>query len=323
MTKNDICTHTYAMKLIRDEAFIPGGEGLTTYAKNFIDLCYQNNGYNNKRTLIDIKHMGLSSRIQFYKYRSEKGYTNIPLVASHIAVTGLSFNNIYISGASKSKDYKDTIEVHHRPLNSVFSYSRDGAPKVDLSFNQWSLNLYDEEIIYIINSEGIMGLIMDSRVLGNSVDVNNKVIAEGVEYFSKESFNYLLNNNHFNKKAPKNYDKEIELEFKGIPYDGLIHLFANMMHIVMVYYKKYSNTEDKLKAWDHICIGSDFDGLISTIGGADDASYFNNLRKEFSKMISTIRKNSKMSQYFGALDSDVLVNKIFYSNGIRFLNKNL
>ncbi len=113
LTQNHICTHTYAMKLLKDKEFLPRGEGLTQEAKNIIDICYSPTGYNNKSTLIDIKHMGIVSRIQFYKYRAEKGYTNIPIVASHIAVTGRSFNNIKVQKPKLSK-HTGIYEVTHR-----------------------------------------------------------------------------------------------------------------------------------------------------------------------------------------------------------------
>lgn len=84
------------MKMLKGKEFIPQGEGLTKEAMELIDICYSSKGFNGKPTLVDIKHMGIVSRIQLYNYRAAKGYTNIPIVASHIAVTGRSFNNIRV-----------------------------------------------------------------------------------------------------------------------------------------------------------------------------------------------------------------------------------
>lgn len=322
LTRAPVCTHTYAMKMLKDKEFIPQGEGLTQAAKEIIDICYSTRGLNDKRTLIDIKHMGIVSRIQFYQYRAQQGYTNIPIVASHIAVTGRSLNNIKIQKPKPSARYADTFEVVHRRSFSDISFTIDPSPPEDIDFNPWSLNLYDEEIIYIIESGGIMGLILDARVLGVPYTVSTDA-GEGIEYFSKESCNYLKANNHFNEKLiDENPEDEIIIDISKMESIGVAHLFANLMHIVKTYYKKYEATADKFKAWDHICIGSDSDGLIATINGYLDASYFDNLKAELMDIFDRAREG-KLKKYFGNLSNDILLSKVFNSNGTKFLERNL
>lgn len=322
LTRGLICTHTYAMKMLKGDEFIPNGGGLTQTAKEIIDICYGNSGYNGKKTFIDIKHMSIVSRIQFYAYRSQKGYSNIPIVASHIAVTGRSFNNIKIVSNELINNPENTIEVKHHKSYANLSYSVDNSDEIRIDFNPWSLNLYDEEIIQIIESGGILGLILDKRVLGHTLPVSEDVI-EGPEYFSKESFDYLRANNHFNiSDKQDDENSEIIIDIIKSSNIGIAHLFANIIHIVKTFYNKYAETDLKLKAWDHICIGSDSDGLISTINGYVDASDFQKIKGELSEIIEKAREG-ELQKYFGTLNTNNILSKVFYSNGEKFIENHL
>lgn len=321
LTRNIVCTHTYAMKMIKSKEFIPAGEGLTKDAEDIIDICYSGVGYNNKPTFIDIKHMGIVSRMQFYKYREEKGYTNIPIIASHMAVTGRSYKDIRIKNPGFTTEFDNTYVVTHERSFSEISYNISGSPKADIDFNPWSLNLYDEEIVYIIDSGGMMGLILDVRVLGAHYSTKEKA-GEGIEYFSKECYDFLKEDNFKETPVDDNIE-DIIIDIGHMTKIGFAHLFANLMHIVKTYYDKYADTPDKrLNAWDHICIGSDSDGLISTIGAYLDASYFDNLRFELSLILETA-KDSELEKYFGDYTVEEIVEKIFWNNGKEFLKKYL
>lgn len=322
LTRGPICTHTYAMKMLKGTEFIPEGGGLTQVAMHIIDHCYSGIGYNGKKTFIDIKHMGIVSRMQFYEYRKQKGYSNIPIVASHIAVTGSSFNNIRIVSSNPSNLYENAVEVEHHKSYSNISYKVDNSNSFIIDFNPWSLNLYDEEIIEIIDSGGILGLIFDKRVLGHTISVSDNSI-EGIEYFSKECYDYLVSNNHFNQLSEHEEPEEIiQIDIIKSSNIGIAHLFVNMMHIVKTIYNKYTNTDMKFKAWDHICIGTDSDGLISTINGYSDSSDFEAIKGELFEIIKKVRK-SELNKYFGTLDTEILLNKIFYTNGAKFIDKHL
>jgi microsomal dipeptidase-like Zn-dependent dipeptidase len=322
LTRGVICTHTYAMKLLKGEEYIPQGGGLAQAAKDIIDICYSGTGFNEKKTFIDIKHMGIVSRMQFYEYRTQKGYTGIPIVASHIAVTGRSYNNIKIKSCKPSNVHANTVEIEHHKSFSNISYFMPKSNSFNIDFNPWSLNLYDEEIEQIIETGGILGLILDKRVLGHTISASDKPI-EGEEYFSTESFNYLTSHNHFNLSNIEDEIKDsITIDILKTANIGLAHLFANMMHIVKTFYNKYSETEMKYKAWDHICIGSDSDGLISTINGYKDASDFDVISGELYYIFESARKG-ELKKYFSTLNSDILISKIFYSNGVKFIEKHL
>jgi microsomal dipeptidase-like Zn-dependent dipeptidase len=91
---------------------------------------------NNKRILIDLKHLSIKARQQYYSIL-ENAYAgeNIPLIVSHGAVTGLKSHGnqvIDIQGSSGK-------------------------------FQEEEINFYDDEILKIDESRGIFGLQLDER----------------------------------------------------------------------------------------------------------------------------------------------------------------
>lgn len=99
-----------------------------------------------KRVLIDLKHLSVKARNEYYRFLEEE-YPNetIPLLVSHGAVTGLRSHNEWVED-----DF----------LNSG-------------KFQQMDINFYDDEIIRIAQSGGLFGIQFDERRLGNMLEVRN------------------------------------------------------------------------------------------------------------------------------------------------------
>ena len=90
-------------------------------------------GENERRILIDVKHMSLKSREQFYDLRRNY-FKDVPIIFSHGAVTGLSKNNV-------PQPFESDSDYHKKRFLSSMS-----------------INLFDEDIETIIRSDGIIGL---------------------------------------------------------------------------------------------------------------------------------------------------------------------
>lgn len=93
-----------------------------------------------RRIFIDVKHMSIKSRLQFYslldtKYKNEK----IPVIVSHGALMGRTLNG---------------------KLNNI-------SPELGKTFFAKDINFFDEEIITIAKSGGIFGLQLDERRLAS------------------------------------------------------------------------------------------------------------------------------------------------------------
>jgi hypothetical protein len=177
-----------------------------------------------KATYIDVKHMDIKARIEYYYTRrklEKKFGIPIPIVASHFAVSGerqamaaatglwpnfdryqetenpKEFYESYIlknQHANRRKNFwRDVMEGNgfnrkalnpfekamYKPLNfrdatiltrdtiyDPFEFYDLGKDPSAGWFYNWSLNLFDEEIIEINKSDGIIGLLLDPRQLG-------------------------------------------------------------------------------------------------------------------------------------------------------------
>ena len=126
----DLCTHAYGMKLIKkNDVLKPLGSGLTDLGRSIIDRAYLSDDDEN-RIFIDVKHMSLNTRKTFYQYRADKGYQNIPILATHVGFTGISYEAESIKAYIKKQKvttngrYAEVIYEKKRPQGigkSLFS----------------------------------------------------------------------------------------------------------------------------------------------------------------------------------------------------------
>ncbi|MCS7189854.1 MAG: membrane dipeptidase [Bacteroidia bacterium] len=106
--------------------------GLTSYGVAFIEEAYK------RHILIDVKHSDHTTRSQIYEIAKEY---NMPVIASHVAASGHALKNRQVR-----RDMP-----RHRLRSS--------------NFNPWDINLHDEDLIAIAESKGLIGLILDERIL--------------------------------------------------------------------------------------------------------------------------------------------------------------
>ena len=95
---------------------------------------------NGKRILIDLKHMSVASRKDFYKIiDTNSAYRNLPLLVSHGAANGIQ----------------------------SFDESVQKGSKVAAKLNPVDINFYNDEIIRIAKGKGVFGLQLDERRIVN------------------------------------------------------------------------------------------------------------------------------------------------------------
>lgn len=152
---NDLCGHARSLQrlgnLVNQEKNLD--IGLTPLGKDVIrELLSQSKG---RRILIDLKHMSLASRLEYYKMLEEEyGQENIPLIVSHGALTGKSI-----------------------------AQSHNFSPMMDI-FNENDLNFYDEEVIQLVKSNGLFALQMDLNIHADLKKING--------FFSKRDYSNQL-----------------------------------------------------------------------------------------------------------------------------------
>jgi microsomal dipeptidase-like Zn-dependent dipeptidase len=335
LSRNRLATHAYGMKLLHDRRFKPVGYGLRKLGKKVIKEALRKP----KRILIDIKHLSLESRKQYYEIlKKEYSRENIPIIASHTGVTGVSYNNMPVVKCRRCWRWK-----------KVLYYKPDGLSDTGTKFNPWSVNLYDEEIKTIVDSKGLIGLSLDERILGTKQ--NRK--AQLIEYFSSREFScrkYRHNHAASDHEPPlsnlerrineieallriiigeiiinpqqflhlENLLNEIGAEYDRLQAtmvhvqdDGIKHLCNNILHIVKV----AGST-----ALKHISIGSDFDGYVDAVKGCNNSIKYNSLSRGLKKWLPEMASHDPSLPPL--ININQIVDDIMFGNAYEFLKVN-
>lgn len=306
--------------------FNPTEAAITPLGRAFINEALAGDG---PPIYIDVKHMSLGSRLAYYELRNEH-YPHIPIIASHVGVTGLSWKATHYQGkpiVRWVRNHPNFVEVKY---NTLISFPKNipvsgpenpiATPTSVVTFNPWSINLYDEDITEILASDGLIGLSLDVRILGMGNDA--KVAHEHeAERLSKNEQLFSVQDhlqhglNDFNQLP----DNRIQASLDHIAY-----FCNNLLHIVRVGRQTIGE-----RVWDHLCIGSDFDGLIVSIEFKNNhrvkANAIPELRKRIKQSLPEIARKMDMTLIVDGRDQDTfleqILDKCFFDNALCFLKK--
>ncbi len=289
LQQSAFCTHAYGMKIIKNRKFIPVGNGITGLGKSFIREALSSQ--NGREIYLDIKHMSLKSRKAYYRLHRQE-FPDIPIIASHMGITGVSHTR---------KPVRKTQYNLKKQCVEVFYYRPPGL--ADTYFNPWSINLYDEDIREIMLSGGLIGLSLDQRILGCgrvSKELFSHQEFRPAEFgFTKRPKYHVLAQGHHNTP-----DKLKNWQMR--------HFCNNWLHAVKI--GRQTIGDD---AWDHICIGSDFDGLINPIDDITSASDYTFLHERLVEWLPPMAKAAGL-----LLEPSHVKHRIsglLFSNALRFL----
>ncbi len=352
-----LATHAFGMKLLMNDNFYPSGLGLTPQGKEVIDSAYGMTADGRKTpVLIDVKHMSLKSRLDFYKYRKEKGYT-LPILATHMGVTGYTIPE-WINRTNRLSD------AHNRPVKiettvrTVAMENSTDLAATNYHFNTWSINLMDEDIINILESDGMIGISLDRRILGiknttkgsgSQFDVpdSDKFDLDNPEYLSPEEYHYFFVDKASDEpglydasatipEIPIYPDSDLEVDpdrdLNSMQRDQLrelVNFALHILHIVAV-----GNTKTTKDPWSHIVLGSDYDGLIDPLIYSENCTQLKDLEDNLLPII--ISAESSYRHYNRKYNKPILpgtkdtidtknlkekIRDIMYNNGKNFLKK--
>jgi microsomal dipeptidase-like Zn-dependent dipeptidase len=212
-------------------------------------------GGRGNRILADIKHMSVRSREEYYAFLDQAGeaYRDIPIVISHGACNGL-------------RSPSDPKPAH---------------PGTAAVLNPAPINFYDEELVRLARSGGIMGLQLDERRIA-----------------SKETLKKTKNSIYRNKIM--HYRSEL--------------LWNQIRHILTVL------DAENIFAWDCMVIGSDFDGIIDSLNGFWTAEELPYLADFLERHAYNHMKEARLKVPENRIEADEIVHRIFSANGHRFLS---
>lgn len=157
---------------------------------------------NGKRILIDTKHMSLEARREYYRWLRTHNYIskidNIPIICSHTGVNGFKT----MTGSLARKD------TNKKNKNSYF-------------FN-WAINLSDEELNIIHESDGLMGIIIDKGKLGGG-GFESRVNKAKDNKEKKEMYMQLFWDNLFHAVDAVGSKSAWDMFCLGTDFDGAIN----------------------------------------------------------------------------------------------------
>ncbi|MEA3450567.1 MAG: hypothetical protein U9Q83_01540 [Bacteroidota bacterium] len=225
-----------------------------------------------KRTLIDIKHMNEKSRKEFYNIIKNHNYIHpedkIPIIASHVGYSGQPTLNA-VSNICKA--------------NSEFPFKNTCG-----QFNEARINLTDEDVLNIFESEGIIGINLDQRIISNK-----KIIEE-----AKDKFNY--------KDTP-----ELKLFWAKQIGDNIIEMARTIID---------NKVENYKNVWNLFAIGSDFDGFINPVDGYITTIEYAELKKH---LILVFNDNKYVKNNSFGRKVEEIVNNIMFKNAQEFTIKHI
>jgi len=292
---------------------------------------------------IDVKHMDIKARFEYYQFidslndiRKSEHKQLIPIIASHIGMNGkhraaamatalyplndsyeeLIFGRTFYKLQLTEKDsYWRAYTASLKPADRAMYFGTSAANtpayfnpfEGTANFNTlgwfypWGINFCDEEIQHIYKSDGIIGLNMDRRILG----------------FTMQNYNWRYKT-HLRRMFNAIYKNEVAIDGITLKFEDYYRcepLIRTMLHIVSV-----CGASDAT-AWDHIAIGSDYDGFIQPVKTVPSAEYMPFFHKQmvvFFKIYTELHNQQGLMYGLSAKD---IMQKFFYSNGARFTMK--
>ena len=338
LTPNVFSNHADGNKIFPNEKTWPSKRGISQFGEQLVKEIYD------KHVLIDIKHMSWVAREDLYKLRNKNGWDTIPLIASHAALTGFMVKD--------RMDYiiKTKGIIRARKVYKVRYKKKKGLIDKTM-FNPNSINLYDDDVVQILKSKGLLGINIDKRILGASEGLTGRIKLKEVEFISVEetsdwfamvpTFSRIYDDYGSNlrggKFEPDQEDKQESKEeinelfppqqkkkkkARRVVKDPKIELhlkfFCNQLLKVKQIVDEHAAELTGINVWDHICIGADFDGLISTIHCCHDATEV----EEFAKMVeSNLQPFADATGINLGMSVPDIVKRIFFKNGYDFLVK--
>ncbi|RKR84043.1 membrane dipeptidase (peptidase family M19) [Mucilaginibacter gracilis] len=331
LTPNQFINHAYGNKILTKGPLLPRGMGITPDGMALIRHVYA------RGLLIDVKHMSLLSRLQFYRLHALH-FPDRPIIASHAGLVGYyAFNepgDAFLGWAVNevvTADYVELKGVNNRGL------------MVGTSFYPLSINLFNEDIVAILKSGGMIGISMDVRILGGKD--NDQALQH--DYLSPAEYAVLkLPDAEREKKIAELADnlwagaapaaetvpadqavwqpvvetESAELFTASVPtaVGPLLTEHARLIanHLLQIHF--VADISGLPLPWQQVCIGSDFDGLIEAV---DCCKNITALDRMATALVDALKSGAAEREIDLGMASADIVSAFCYGNAVTFLER--
>jgi hypothetical protein len=219
------------------------------------------------RILIDVHHMSAASRLAYYKniihpYNKKHKHNPIPVIASHSAYAGTDYLQSLIDQSAQNHDERER-------------YAQ--------GFLNWSINLTDEDVLQIFNSQGLLGLTIDHHRLGGGA----------------HSWLDAIGFTPFARKRALNLIKRNLMQFVRIPFEY--------------------NLPEPHTIWQRLALGSGFDGVVQPLDRYPSVLQFNTLEKDLITILHEMKRDEPI--WFGSYREEDLARMICFENAYSFVKE--
>lgn len=323
MQQSNLCNHAFGIQLTKDAPFYPLGNGMTDDGRKVAKALFERGVH------VDLKHMSYKSRKDLRDETDAGNFPGaMPLLCTHAGFTGIPFSQ-WQDYITIKKPVNDVLYIETVKTMQLWNNPRvPGAP----SFNMTTINLFDEEIAWIVKHGGIIGLSMDRRILGyvsrfdrSPTGLSQNDLMVDKEYISKQEWQSLgLGNATLGSKAKESgcisFEDVVDSTEKSIPsrneffYD---HILLHLKHYLQVCTNAGIPLEE---AQRHITIGSDFDGLINPFINNASVEDMRDLKQYIIDNFEFYLRDLKDSaMWYKQLDTKQFAEDLFYNNGYSFV----
>ena len=323
ITNKKLFTHCYGLKMatkkeLKDSDFFPapmGPKGYSAEGEKILEVCLDEN------LPIDLKHMAVWGRLNIYDHL-EKHKPGFPgVMCSHAGIAGIDTND-FLKHQLKNKKGNKILVNNNNHIVKLILNRKIGA--LGIGFNPQTISLYDDDIEAIISLGGIIGISLDQRILGarNIMDL----LSVPHDYVTLHDFENLCNRynvrpedylgeNYIARLGEKLIPTEEEEKPRG-PFDWerrhRMRFIQTIYHIVKV------GARVTEKPWEHMALGSDYDGLVDAVNCCRTAAEIPQFREDIVKMM---RKHQKNGKYKIPIAPEELLRLIFEVNVLDFYKR--
>ena len=326
LQQSNLCNHAFGIQLTNSIPFYPHGNGLQDDGATVVQ------GIFDRGICVDLKHMSYKSRADLMNEIDGNRYQNVqPLLCTHAGFTGVPFSE-WPGYISMKRPVSDTFYLEvSKTMHTKNQPRRPGAP----AFNMTTINLFDEEIAWIVNNNGMIGLSMDRRILGyvdkfdsDPTGLNSaSPLVVDKEHISKSewaslqitnsSIGTIVREENGDLVTMDDLEQSAEQSIPARNEYFFDHVLLHLKHFLQVCVDAGIPLGEAQK---HITIGSDFDGLINPFLNMQVAEDMKELKEYISMNFRFYLESlTDSSQWASQIDERKFADDLFYNNGFNYI----
>jgi len=324
LQQSNLCNHAFGMQLTDPSPFYPMGNGLTDDGRQVLQ------GLFDRHVGVDLKHMSYKTRQDLRSDIAAGKFRNVPPpMCTHAGFTGIAFKDwpAYIH-----RKKQVTPGVLYLEIAKTIQLA-NGPARPAPGFNMSTINLFNDDIEWIVRNGGMIGLSMDRRILGfvgrhdnrpTGIDQDATLVIDMEYVSSAEWLAFGIPDDQLGKAISG--DSCVQLSDVEAGSEASIperddYFYAHvLLHIKHFFQVCVDAGISVAEAQQHLSIGSDFDGLVNPFINTQTCLNMGALKKYIVKNLGNfLRQLTDSVKWAGQLNVPAFADDLFYNNGYAFV----